>query len=75
MAAVEIDEDSLPDRCAVDSTVLFLALEHKPHRSGTPAARALWKALLENDRVNRGARVLIAATAVALGATPVTLGA
>jgi len=36
LAAVEIDEESLPDRCAMDSTVLFLALEHKPHRSGTP---------------------------------------
>jgi predicted nucleic acid-binding protein len=44
---------------------LFLALEHKPHRSGTPAARALWKALLENERVNRGARVYIPALVVA----------
>src|SRR5262249_37295318 len=65
LAAVEVDEESLRDRCAIDSTVLFLALEHKPHRSGTPAARALWKALLEHERVNRGARVYIPALVVA----------
>jgi predicted nucleic acid-binding protein len=73
LPAVEIDEKSLPDRCAIDSTVLFLALEHKPHRSGTPAARALWTALLEDGRVNRGARVYIPALVVAelaRGATP-----
>jgi predicted nucleic acid-binding protein len=65
LAAVEIDEESIPERIAIDSTVLFLALEHKPHRSGTPAARALWKALLENERINRGARVYIPALVVA----------
>lgn len=71
--AVEIDTESLPDRCAIDSTVLFLALEHKPHRSGTPTARALWTALLEGERVNRGARVYIPALVVAelaRGASP-----
>jgi predicted nucleic acid-binding protein len=73
LAAVEIDDDSLPDRCAIDSTVLFLALEQKPHRSGTPAARALWKALLANDRINKGSRVYIPALVVAelaRGTTP-----
>jgi predicted nucleic acid-binding protein len=73
LAAVEIDKASLPDRCAIDSTVLFLALEHKPHRSGTAAARALWTALLESERINRGARVYIPALVVAelmRGATP-----
>jgi predicted nucleic acid-binding protein len=65
LAAVEIDEESLPERCAIDSAVLFLALDHKPHRSGTPAARAMWKALVESDRVNRGARVYIPALVVA----------
>jgi predicted nucleic acid-binding protein len=71
--AVEIDQDSLPDRCAIDSAVLFLALEQKPHRSGTPAARALWKALLANDRISKGSRVYIPALVVAelaRGTTP-----
>jgi predicted nucleic acid-binding protein len=73
LAAVEIDKESLPDRCAIDSTVLFLALEHKPHRSGTPTARALWTSLLDSERVNRGARVYIPALVVAelaRGASP-----
>jgi predicted nucleic acid-binding protein len=73
LAAVEIDTDSLPDRCAIDSTVLFLALEQKPHRSGTPAARALWKALLADDRINKGSRVYIPSLVVAelaRGTTP-----
>jgi predicted nucleic acid-binding protein len=73
LPAVEIDEQSLPDRCALDSTVLFLALEHKPHRSGTDAARTLWKALLAKERLDKGARVYIPALVVAelsRGATP-----
>lgn len=65
MPAVEIDKASLPERCAIDSAVLFLALDHKPHRSGTPSARALWEALVEADRVSRGARVYIPALVVA----------
>jgi predicted nucleic acid-binding protein len=72
LVAVEIDGDSLPDRCAIDSTVLFLALEHKPHRSGTPGARALWKALLAIDRINKGSRVYIPALVVAELARGVT---
>jgi predicted nucleic acid-binding protein len=63
--AVEIDEHSLPQRCAIDSTVLFLALDHKPHRSGTAAARALWTALLGKGRIEQGARVYIPALVVA----------
>jgi predicted nucleic acid-binding protein len=73
LPAVEIDEQSLPNRCALDSTVLFLALEHKPHRSGTDAARTLWKALLAKERLDKGARVYIPALVVAelsRGATP-----
>lgn len=65
MAVAKIDEKLLPDVCALDAGVLLLALRQREHRPDAPTAIALWKALLKRERVDKGAKVLIPAPALA----------
>jgi predicted nucleic acid-binding protein len=65
LAVAKIDEKLLPAVCALDAGVLLLSLRQRSHRPDAPVAMALWKALLDRERVARGAKVLIPAPALA----------
>lgn len=65
MAAIEIDRGLLPSSCVLDAGFLMLALNQRSHRPDSPTCRALFAALLNEERLSAGARVLIPATALA----------
>jgi predicted nucleic acid-binding protein len=65
LAAIEIEPSKLPDVCVLDAGVMMLALNQRVYRDDSPTCRALWRALVNRDRLAAGARVLIPAPALA----------
>jgi predicted nucleic acid-binding protein len=65
LAAIEIELSRLPPVCVLDAGVMILALNQRVHRPDSATCIALWKALVDRERLKAGARVLIPAPALA----------
>jgi predicted nucleic acid-binding protein len=65
LAAVEIEKTKLPQVCVLDAGFMLLAMSQRSYRPDSPICRAVFEALLDDERLNAGARVLIPAPALA----------